>query len=78
MNPLVSAVIPTHNRPQLVQRALRSALSQTYTNMEIIVVIDGPEPQTAKALEAFHSPSLRIIALTRNVGQSEARNAGVG
>jgi glycosyltransferase involved in cell wall biosynthesis len=45
--------------------------------MEIIVVIDGPEPQTAKSLEAFDSPSLRIISLDRNVGQSEARNTGV-
>lgn len=77
MNPLVSAVIPTHKRPQLVQRAVRSALNQSYPNMEVIVVIDGPEPQTAKALEALHGPSLRVIELPQNVGQSEARNAGV-
>ena len=77
MNPLVSAVIPTHKRPQLVQRAVRSALNQSYPNMEVIVVIDGPEPETVKALEAFHSPSLRVIELPQNVGQSEARNAGV-
>jgi glycosyltransferase involved in cell wall biosynthesis len=77
MNPLVSAVIPTHKRPQLVQRAVRSALNQSYPNMEVIVVIDGPEPQIVKALEGFHSPSLRLIELPQNVGQSEARNAGV-
>jgi glycosyltransferase involved in cell wall biosynthesis len=77
MNAFVSAVIPTHKRPQLLLRAVRSALNQSYPNMEVIVVIDGPEPQTERALEAFHSKFLRVIALPRNVGQSEARNAGV-
>ncbi len=77
MNPLVSAVIPTRNRPDLVCRAVRSALAQTYTNLEIIVVVDGPDPATVAALEAMGEPRLRIVALPKNVGGSEARNTGV-
>ena len=42
--PIVSAVIPTRNRPELVVRAVRSALTQTYTDLEVIVVLDGPDP----------------------------------
>jgi glycosyltransferase involved in cell wall biosynthesis len=77
MDPLVSAIIPTHHRTELVQRAVRSALNQTYPNMEVVVVIDGPEPNTAEILEAFQEPRLRVIALEKNGGLSAARNAGI-
>lgn len=77
MTPLVSAVIPTRNRPESVCRAVESALAQTYTNLEVIVVIDGPDPKTVEALEALQDLRLRIVALAENVGGSEARNIGV-
>ena len=76
-SPLVSAVIPTRNRPEMVCRAVRCALSQTYRNLEVVVVIDGPDPATKEALEGFNEPRLRIVALSENVGGSEARNQGV-
>jgi glycosyltransferase involved in cell wall biosynthesis len=75
--PLVSAVIPTRNRPETVCRAVRCALGQTYPNLEVLVVIDGPDPATLKALQAFNEPRLRIVPLSENVGGSEARNQGV-
>jgi glycosyltransferase involved in cell wall biosynthesis len=77
VNPLVSAIIPTRNRPEIVCRAVRSVLAQTYTNLEVIVVVDGPDPATVSALEALHTSQLRIIALDSNVGGSEARNIGI-
>jgi glycosyltransferase involved in cell wall biosynthesis len=77
MNPLVSAVIPTRNRPNLVCSAVRSALNQSYTDLEVVVVVDGPDSATTQVLGAFHEPRLRVIALPENVGGSEARNIGV-
>lgn len=74
--PLVSAVIPTRNRPDLVCRAVRSALNQTYPHLEVVVVVDGPDPATVAALEELRGPRVRIIALSENVGGSEARNIG--
>jgi glycosyltransferase involved in cell wall biosynthesis len=74
--PLVSAVVPTRNRPDLVCRAVRSALNQTYPNLEVVVVVDGPDPATVAALEELSEPRVRIIALSENVGGSEARNIG--
>lgn len=78
-NPLVTAVIPTRNRPELVGRAVRSALAQTYTNVEVIVVVDGPDPATVSALEAMQAADarLRILALPRSVGACDTRNAGI-
>jgi glycosyltransferase involved in cell wall biosynthesis len=77
MTPLVSVVIPTRGRPDMVCSAVRSALNQGYHNMEVIVVVDGPDSATTAALEALEEPRLRVLALGQNVGGSEARNLGV-
>lgn len=78
MTPLVSAVIPTRNRPQLVVRAVGSVLSQTYAAVEAIVVIDGPDPATEAALEDLNDSRVRIVRLGQSAGAAEARNLGVG
>ncbi|MGO8791723.1 MAG: glycosyltransferase family 2 protein [Terriglobia bacterium] len=74
---LVSAVIPTRNRPQLVKRAVLSVLKQSYANIEAVVVVDGPDPLTTQELAAVADPRLRVITLPRSEGGSGARNAGV-
>jgi glycosyltransferase involved in cell wall biosynthesis len=48
---LISAVIPTRNRPNLVLRAVNSALGQTYPRVEVVVVVDGPDHATVQALQ---------------------------
>ena len=75
--PLVTAVIPTHNRPTLVKRAVHSALNQTYRNIEVVVVVDGPDACTRKELAAISDSRLRVIELSRRVGGSDARNHGM-
>jgi glycosyltransferase involved in cell wall biosynthesis len=75
--PLVSAVIPTRDRSALLAGAIRSALRQTWTNLEVIVVVDGPDPGTAAFLETLTDPRLRVVFLPEWRGGSDARNAGV-
>jgi len=75
--PLVSVVIPTINRPQLVLRAVRSALAQTVQPVEVIVVIDGPDEKTTETLAALHESRLLVKPLSRSEGAAVARNAGV-
>ena len=75
--PLVSAVIPTRDRPHLLAGAIRSALRQTWPNMEVLVVVDGPDPATAACLETIADPRLRVLFLEECRGGSDARNAGV-
>jgi len=74
--PLVSVVIPTRNRPQLVERALRSALGQSLRALEVVVVIDGPDIETQAMLSRVKDDRLRTLCLYENVGGSEARNIG--
>lgn len=76
MSALVSAVIPTRYRPESVVSAVRSALCQTYAELEVIVVIDGPDVATETALKGLDDSRLRVVALAENVGGSEARNIG--
>jgi len=75
---MVSAVIPTRNRPKLVSRATSSALNQTWGNLEVIVVVDGPDEETSQVLGQIDDPRLRVITLEKSVGAHEARNIGVG
>jgi glycosyltransferase involved in cell wall biosynthesis len=76
---IVSAVIPTRGRPELLERAVRSALAQTLREIEVIVVIDGEDPVTALAVNqwAGEDGRLRLVALPLQVGGSDARNRGV-
>jgi glycosyltransferase involved in cell wall biosynthesis len=51
-------------------------LNQTHSNLEVFVVIDGPDAATERALSAVEDNRLHVLALERNVGGSEARNLG--
>lgn len=74
--PLVSTIIPTFNRRDVVRRAIASALAQTYSNQEIIVVDDGSTDDTKTVLEAEYGDRIRYVHQA-NSGVSAARNKGM-
>ncbi len=74
--PRVSVVIATYDRPVLVLRAVASALAQSEARIEVIVVIDGPNPAIVNALHTVGDPRLRVVELSQNVGPASARNRG--
>ena len=77
-SPIVSVVITTLKRPKLVPIAIKSALSQTLKDIEVIVVVDGPDdPLTVAVLEKFKDPRFRFIVLPVNLKLAGARNEGV-
>ena len=78
----VSIVIPTHNRPELLKRAILSVLAQTYRDFEVIVVDDGDKPHAKNVVDGFadvrfryiaHEPANRGGSVTRNTGIKESR-----
>ncbi len=75
--PHISVVIPSRNRRVLVERALHSVLCQTFRDLEVLVVIDGPDMDTQDALSRIEDARLRLFCLEHGVGGSEARNLGV-
>ncbi|MDR9777310.1 glycosyltransferase family A protein [Rhizobium hidalgonense] len=76
--PLVSVVIPAFNASTYIERTLRSAMHQTYTALEIIVVNDGSTDDTAKLVEqtAMSDSRIRLLS-TPNRGVAAARNTGI-
>ena len=74
--PDVSVVIPTCNRPQLATRAVRSVLGQTHGDLEVVVVVDGPDEATEVALAAIPDARLRVIVLPERGKAPNARNVG--
>ncbi len=75
-DPLVSVIIPTHNRLSMVSRAVESALDQTYGRLEVIVVDEGSNDGTFDRLKRHPDSRMQIIR-TDHRGVSAARNAGL-
>src|SRR5258708_12428390 len=75
--PEISVVIPTVGRPALVVRAVASVLAQTLADLEVIVVIDGPDPATQLALAGIADPRLRVLENPTPLHVGATRNRGV-
>lgn len=73
-NPLVSVIIPTYNRANVLENAVQSALAQTYPHVEIIVVDDGSDDNTTELMQSY--PTVRYI-LKEHAGQGAARSHGL-
>jgi glycosyltransferase involved in cell wall biosynthesis len=79
VQPLVSVIIPTHNRPAETRRAVLSALAQTERRIEILVIDDGSrDPEALQvALGDLRDTRLALTLLSPNRGANHARNHGV-
>lgn len=73
----VSVIIPTHNRADMLRRAIQSVLGQTYQNFELIVVSDGSQDNTGEVVESFKDPRVRLLKHELARGSSVARNTGL-
>lgn len=74
--PVISVVIPTHNRAKIICRALASVAAQTMTDCEIVVVDDGSQDETPQVLQQLAAPKFRLIRNERGLGVAAARNRG--
>ena len=74
--PLVSAIIPTHNGAKWIVETLNSVISQSYQNLEIVVIDDRSTDDTQDVLRTFGE---RIKTVRTELGSiGGARNAGIG
>ena len=69
-------IVTTHRRPVVVRRAVASALAQSLRDIEVIVVVDGPDDETVSGLERVEDSRLRVHVRASNCGQAAAINTG--
>lgn len=77
MAPHVSVVIATHNRAELLPRAVASVLAQSFGDLELIVVDDGSKDDTAGVVRTLRDPRVRFIRHPQNRGLPASRNTGI-
>ena len=77
MKPLISVILPIYNVAQFLPRCIESVCSQTYDNLEIILVDDGSPMTVATSVINMQKKDNRIVVVHKqNGGLSDARNKG--
>ncbi|TIV65821.1 MAG: glycosyltransferase family 2 protein, partial [Mesorhizobium sp.] len=74
IEPLVSVVIATHNRPAVLRQTLKSLIGQTLQDWEAIVVGDACRPDTPAIVAAFDDCRISYIDLPVNFGEQSGPN----
>ena len=74
--PQITAILPTWNRAEWLEKSIQSVLDQTFGDFELVVVDDASTDSTAEIIERY-SGKIRTIVFSENRGVSAARNAAI-
>lgn len=78
MSELISIIVPIFNSSKQLRRCIDSILSQTYTDIELILVDDGSTDESGEICDEYAKIDKRIRVIHKeNGGQSSARNIGI-
>ena len=75
-NKVVSIVLPTYNGAKYIKQSISSCLNQTYSNLELIIVVDGSIDNTLDIINSYSDARLKTIVNNQNLGLPNALNAG--
>ena len=73
----VSVIIPTYNRADKIERAIKSVLDQTFEDFDVIVVDDCSSDNTEAVVKTITDERVKYHRLDKNQGAAGARNSGV-
>lgn len=73
---LISVIIPTYNRVGLLGRSIQSVLSQTYTNLELLIIDDCSDDNTGEFVKGLSDERIRYHRNEHNMGLAGAKNVG--
>lgn len=76
-NPLVSVIVATYNRAELIPHAINSILRQSYAHLELVIVSDGSTDNTDSVVASFSDPRIRFISQQHTGLPAAARNRGI-
>lgn len=75
--PIISIIIPVYNVSDYIKKCIESAVNQTYSNIEIIVIDDFSQDDSISKVKEFKDNRIKIISQAKNRGVSAARNTGM-
>ncbi|MHB8894437.1 MAG: glycosyltransferase family 2 protein [Candidatus Geothermincolia bacterium] len=76
--PLVSVILPTYNRSSSLLASIESVLSQTYENIQLIIVDDGSTDSSEEVVLGLRDARVMYLHHDENMGVAYARNVGIG
>lgn len=76
-SPVVSVIITLYNKEPFIEEAIRSALSSTFSGIEVLVVDDGSTDGGPEVVSRIQDVRIRFIASTGNTGRAAAANRGI-
>jgi len=79
MEPLISVILPTYNRANLLANSIQSVLTQTFHQLELLIIDDNSSDCTKKIVQKFQKKDERVIyiKINNNIGAAAARNVGI-
>ena len=77
VEPLISVVIPTLDRQELAEGAIKNVLDQSYDNLEVIVVEDGSSTELDKFIKGLGNEKVIYASHETNRGLGSSRNTGM-
>ena len=75
--PLISVIIPTFNRSNIVINTIRNVMSQTWSNLQIIIIDDCSTDETKKVILAINDFRINYIKTKKNIGCAGSRTLGI-
>jgi len=76
MNVSIYAVIPSYNRPDYLESAIKSVLNQTYPTTEVIIVDDCSTTDLLPVISAYEYKRIHYHKSTKNMGNGYSENQG--
>lgn len=74
---LISVITPVYNSEEYIDKTIKSVISQTYENWEMLIVDDCSIDKTSEVVKSFREPRINYIKLQENVGAARARNVAL-
>lgn len=76
MKPLISVIVPVYNVEKYIRKCVSSLLSQTYENIEILLIDDGSTDNSGRICDSYNNSKIKVTH-KENGGLSSARNLGL-
>lgn len=74
---MISIIIPYFKTEKFIEKAIKSVLSQSYKNWELIIIDDENSIKSKKTLSKFKRQNIKILTNKKNIGVASSRNKGI-